>query len=94
MNYLAHVEKQFSDYFLNIDTRGEEQAAEDEAFEAWVVDQDFLFLLNAEAADLLNDAWCGVDISAKVDRLVRQKYQEHVQSYLADCAFDEAQIWD
>lgn len=83
-----------SDYFLNIDIRGENQAAEDEAFENWVADQDFLFLLNAEAADLLDAAFCGDDIRAKVDQLVRAKYQEHVQSYLADCAFDEAQIWD
>lgn len=83
-----------SDYFLNIDIRGENLASEDEAFESWVSNQDFLFLLNAEAADLLNDVWCGQDIRTKVDQLVRQKYQEHVQSYLADCAFDEAEIWD
>ena len=83
-----------SDYFLNIDTRADELADEDAAFDSWLEDQDFLFLLNAEAADLLNDAYCGVDIRSRVQDLVDKKYREYVTDYQRDCAFDEASIWD
>ena len=77
-----------SDYFLNIDTRADEQAAQDAAFEAWLECQDLGSLLDAD--DLLMLANTGHDIRNQVQTLVQAKYNEEVEAARRDDAFERA----
>ena len=75
-----------SDYFLNIDTRADEQAAEDAAFEAWLELQDLGSILDAD--DLLMLAFTGHDIRNKVHKEVMRHYREAVESARRDNEFE------
>jgi hypothetical protein len=83
-----------SDYFFNIDTRGDLHAAEEAAYESWLEQQDIGFLLSNDAGDLLSDALGGVDIRQRVKDLVEAKFNQEMESDRRDYDFDESAIWD
>ena len=77
-----------SDYFLNIDTRADELADEDAAFESWLECQDLSTLIDGD--DLLMLAFSGHDIRDSVHRQVMQKYREAVREARLDDEFERA----
>lgn len=79
-----------SDYFLNIDIRTEQLAAEDAAFESWLECQDLAFLLGSEADDLLMLAFSGHDIRNRVHKLVHAEYDRQVLEARRDYEFERA----
>lgn len=85
---LQIVEKQFSDYFMNIDVREEEKTAESDARELWDEDHPLNEVLDLETAcDILDVLLFSPEkAKARLEKVLDDAYDAYVRRAKEDAA--------